>query len=506
MNSESSPTTGRPPAARLPVACLLALAALFGGCLEDTISPKLFGDVTGEVVAASDGAPLPDVTVTTNPPTSTVVTDAGGRFRLADVPEGTYALRATRDGYVTGVASVAVVGEGEASVGVRLLTDSASNTAPTAPVPTFPADGARGLPTSFTLSWRAADEDEGDVLRYTVTLFEGGAAEGRTLVTEATDTSAPVSDLRYGTTYRWQVSVTDGLAAPVRSAVTTFTTRPVPDYRILFARTDGGRYDVYATDGLDEIRLTDGAASNWRPRVNPQRTRVAFISNENVRPQLYTMARDGSDRRRVTGVPISGAELLELDYCWSPDGTKLLYPGGANLYEVNADGTGLRVYARAPFGSTFTGCDWSDQARPGVIARLAGADGYAASVVRVDANGNLSPLLPDEPGALGSAKLSVAGSGLLYSRDAAGFESLEGRQLNARAYVRSLVTGATLDLSAEKTPGTNDLDPVYSPDGARVLLVNTNNDGLSRSDLYVVGIDGEDRALLVEDAVMPEWR
>ena len=488
------------------LASLAGALALPSGCLEDTISPKLFGEIGGEVLAEDGGAPVAQATVTTNPPTSTVVTDADGRFVLPDVPEGTYALRTSSEGFVPGVTSVAVSGDRTSTVVVRLRTDSAANSAPATPVATFPEDGARALPTSLTFSWSATDADADDDLRYTVTLFEGGAAAGRLLAREVADTSAAVDDLRYGTTYRWQVSVTDGTAAPVLSPVATFTTRDVPDYRILFARTDGTRYDLYATDGLEEIRLTDGGPSNWRPRMNPQRTRVAFISNENVGPQLYTVARDGSDRRRVTEVPLSGADLLELDFAWSPDGTKLLYPGGANLYEVNADGSGLRVYARAPFGSTFAGCDWSGRATPGVIARLTGTSAYAASVVRVDADGNLSPLLPDEPGALSSARLSVAGTEVLYSRDMSGFESLGGRQLNARVFVRDIASGATADLSTGKAAGTNDLDPVYSPDGARVLLVNVNNDGLSRGDLYVVGADGEERTLLIGDAVMPDWR
>jgi subtilisin family serine protease len=64
--------------------------------------------VTGAVLDANDGRPIPGATVTANPGGRSVTTDAQGRYRLALIP-GPYRLTATAKNYETG--SVDVVGE-----------------------------------------------------------------------------------------------------------------------------------------------------------------------------------------------------------------------------------------------------------------------------------------------------------------------------------------------------------------------------------------------------------
>ena len=40
---------------------------------------------------------------------------------------------------------------------------------------------------------------------------------------------------------------------------------------------------------------------------------------------------DGSNLRRVTTIPVSGLMPSDLSFCWSPDGTQLLYPSNNKL-------------------------------------------------------------------------------------------------------------------------------------------------------------------------------
>ena len=487
----------------------LALLSLFclQGCEEDTIEPVLFGNVFGEVLERTDNVPVAQATISTNPPTSSVSTDAGGRFVLDNIPEGTYSLRAERDGFLTQVASVTVFGDQDANVIVRLERDTIDNAPPSAPTVVSPVDGATGQPVDVVLQWTATDADEDDVLEYEVLLFDGDMQHAESLISGTTDTAFVARGLDYGTNYFWQVVVSDGRNASVLSEVWGFTTLPFPDQRILFARAEDGRYDIYSADGLGaEIRLTDNGSSNWRPRMNPQRTRIAFISNRDIQPQLYVMNRDGSDVQQVTTVPISGAKLTELDFCWSPDGTRLLYMANSSLYLINVDGTGFARFAQAPVNFTFAEVDWTDQG-DFISYRIVGPDYYRSFIGVIDEQGNLGQyLFLDRDGATTGPRISIPGDEILYSHDVSGFESIDERSLDARIFRQSIATGAAIDVSFEKTPGTNDLDPIYSPDGSQILFTNTNNDGVSRRDIYIMNLDGTERELLFAGAEMVEWK
>jgi hypothetical protein len=69
-----------------------------------------------------------------------------------------------------------------------------------------------------------------------------------------------------------------------------------------------------------------------------------------------------------------------------------------------------------------------------------------------------------------------------------------------------MVSGETTDVSDNKPNGTNDLEPIFSPNEAFVIFTNTSNDGLSQKDVYRLEINAMDtRVLLFENAFMPDW-
>ncbi|MFK8058093.1 MAG: carboxypeptidase regulatory-like domain-containing protein [Saprospiraceae bacterium] len=486
---------------------LVLSTLLWSGCEEDTIEPTLFGSVFGEVLERDDNVAIPQATVSTNPPTSSVITDAGGRFVLDNIPEGTYSLRAEKNGFLTQVASVTVFGDQDANVIVRMETDSLDNAIPNAPVVIAPLDGATGQAVDVSLSWLALDADEDDVLAYDIVLFNFDMTLSQTLVAGTTDTTFLATDLEYGTNYFWQVIVNDGANLPVIGPVWSFATTPFPDHRFLFARSTNNKYDIFSADSLgNEIQLTENSGNNWRPRMNPQRNKIAFISNQNIEPQIYIMDRDGRNVEKITTLSISGGNQLELDFSWSPDGTKLLYSANSNLYTINIDGTGLTAFSQAPRDFTFVECDWTAQGNF-IVSRIVGADYYTSFISTIDAQGNFDRFVViDATGATGGPKLSIAGTDILYTHDVSGFESQEERQLDARIFTKNLTSGIPVDLSIEKLNGTNDLDPIFSPDGSKVMFTNTNNDGISVKDIYVMEIDGTDRRLLFSNAEMAEWK
>ena len=115
-------------------------------------------------------------------------------------------------------------------------------------------------------------------------------------------------------------------------------------------------------DGSNVVRLTDNNHVDNYPVWSPDGTRIAFISDRNVRvydrypaERLYTMAADGSDVRLVALE--SGEQTSTVGPYppkWSPDGERLAfvvyeervwnerrdaYVGGSAVYTVGADGT-----------------------------------------------------------------------------------------------------------------------------------------------------------------------
>lgn len=487
----------------------ISLFLLFSwSCQENTIEPEVFGSVFGEVLLTDENVPIEMATISTNPPTSSIFTDMDGRFVLEDIPEGTYSLRAEKSGFLTTVSTISVFGDRDASVIIRLAKDSLDNYPPTVPVAIMPVDGAASLPVNISLQWSASDPDEEDIATYTVLLFNEDQSQSIIVAEEIEDTTAMLMDLDYGTNYFWQVIASDGKNDPVYSPVWGFSTEAFPDLRYLYTKSDNGIYDIYASDELgNAIRLTENGASNWRPRMNPQRTKIAYISNFNIDPQLYIMDRDGSNQMQVTEIPVSSTgNQFELDFAWSPDGTQLLYMANAKLYTINMDGSGLSLFAQAPFGFTFAECDWTEQGN-NIAARTVGVNVYNSSMFVIDEDGEYtSQFFSDIPGSSGGPMFSIAGDKVLYTHDVSGFESADGRQLDSRIFIRDLTNNTVLDISFEKENGTNDLDPRFSPDGSKIIFLNTNNDGISQRDIWIMDVDGTDRELLFENAEMPEWK
>ncbi|MFB6193719.1 MAG: PKD domain-containing protein [Halobaculum sp.] len=85
-----------------------------------------------------------------------------------------------------------------------------------------PSSSSTGVPTDTTLSWSASDPD-GDSLTYTVYL-EAGDRTPDEKVGSGLSQSSVTPDLKPGTTYYWQVVVTDSDDATKRGPVWSFTT------------------------------------------------------------------------------------------------------------------------------------------------------------------------------------------------------------------------------------------------------------------------------------------
>jgi len=498
---------------RLNIPLLLLGLLLISSCREDTIKPTLFGSMVGTVIRDADNVAVNNAIISTTPPTSLILTDEFGRFALNDIEPGTYTIRAEKEGFAPEVESITVFEEKTANVIVKLAPDTLSNVAPSAPHSPTPADNSMDQEVEVTLEWTSSDSDRNDELRYDILLCQGNQTNCEMVGMDITENTFTLRNLSHNTVYFWQVVAKDK-ATEVYSNIWSFQTKPFPNHRFVYAKLNNGKYDVFSADGEgEEIQLTFNSGSNYRPRISPDRQKIAYISNIGIEPHLFVMNRDGSNQTQVTKeVPIDGFNNFDLDFAWSPVSSQLLYMNNNMLYMVNTNGTALRSIATAPEGYTFAEVDWmfTDLGNR-IIARVTGSTIYEADIFILDMQGNyLRQIFTDIPGRTGGLQFSIDGRFVLYTHDVSEFENAAGRQLDSRVFVKNLENNVTFDLSGidfrGKEAGTNDLDPRFSPDGAKIIFVNTNNDGISPRNIMTMDIDGKNRKVLFEGAEMPDWR
>ena len=491
-------------------AFLVGLVFVIGvwSCTEEAlIQPKTYGIVRGQVLLFDTKQGVAKASVRLSPTGRIVDTDSAGNFKFDSVSVGKYTLQATKVGYRIEVSTLEVEDSRTSTLTFFLTDDRTQNRPPDVPFRPSPIDGATMVGTAVKLAWKSKDLDRADsALTYDVIFFREGESSAKPFVTSLRADSLIVKDLRYNSTYYWQVIVKDRFTT-VLGEVWSFKTKPFPDQSYIFSKRVDGQLQIFSSNAQnDEIQLTKNA-SNWRPVFGPDRQRIAFISNVETDLHLYTMNRDGTQVRKISSAPISGISPTDLSFCWSPDGTRLLYPSNDKLYSVRADGGDLTIVAQAPAGRFFSGCDWTEQGNR-IAVRTTGGSVYDNELQILNAgDGTVARNLGRQTGRTGNPVFSIDGKQIAYTRDIRAFENAQGRQLDARIFLYDIASFTEKEISGTaKTAGTNDLDPRFSPNGARIIFTNTNNDGNSQRNIFTVDLAGANRAALISSGEMPYWR
>lgn len=110
---------------RFGLLALLCLggALLLAGCDDETLGPTARGDIDGEVRDAETGEPIAQASISTSPPTQSVLTDDDGSFNLTGVETGNYTIDISKTGYETAAVTVRV-NENEVAEATALLDRS----------------------------------------------------------------------------------------------------------------------------------------------------------------------------------------------------------------------------------------------------------------------------------------------------------------------------------------------------------------------------------------------
>jgi hypothetical protein len=477
-------------------------------CSEEKIGESQVGSVTGRVVSADTFEPMENVKILSSPTTSTVFTDAEGKFTIPNVKVGEYSFQAQKEGYVAKFEAVSVSANNTSEVVFELKKVTAENKPPTIPVLVSPADNSTGQQISLDLTWTATDPDTDAVLTYTVALRNSNNSD---IITYEgiKEKKITLTNLLFGVKYYWQVTVSDGTNTPVLSAVSSFTTVTFPTTRYLFVKTINDNNVIFtADDEGKQYQLTSSDKNYWRPRKNNQAQKIAFIGTTSSQNDIYTMNLDGSGVKKITtSVPIAGFNSDYIGFSWNASGNELIYPNFDKLYKINSDGSGLRKIFQTPNGKFISECDWSaDESK--IALKVNDANGYNAEIYVIDLSGIvLTSVISGQPGAIGGLNFSISGQKLVYTRDISGFENPNYRQLDSRIFEYNFSTASSTQVVTEKTAGTNDLDVRYSPNESELIFTNTSNDGVSQKNIMKTRNGAlNTRTILFSGVTMPDWK
>src|SRR5882672_823214 len=146
------------------------------------------------------------------------------------------------------------------------------------------------------------------------------------------------------------VCVLCALAFPVFDRAAAQNSNPKFNGKIAFVTNrNGPPGEIYVMnpDGSDQRNITKSPASETRPAFSPDGTKIAFVRDFNG---IFVMNPDGSGQTQILDGPSMGFRAGSISSFpdWSPDGKKIVFngamkgsPDGADIYVINADGTGL---------------------------------------------------------------------------------------------------------------------------------------------------------------------
>ena len=243
------------------------------------------------------------------------------------------------------------------------------------------------------------------------------------------------------------------------AAENTFTFLPVvvqprpPAYKIIYASDQDnapGVYDIFMmdTDGANVKNLTNTPAeSETYPTWSPDGTQIAYLSGTEDAADVFVMSSTGQQKLKVSGTPTARARGV----VWSPDSSRLGFvsdrddaAGIQDVFVVNRDGAGLTNLTHSTDRDEWS-LDWS----------------------------------PD-------------GAKIVYLAD------LSLHPISFIAHILTMNADGTNKVTISTNNGFN-LDPVWSPNGAKIAFILP---GFTGSGLATIQPDGTNRIFVTNPNVI----
>lgn len=491
---------------------ILILLFSFTSCSEELVEQSQKGILKGRVVKKGTNEPIINAKISTTPSTQTIFSDKDGMFEIKDIPAGNYSVKAELNGYVANFQAVNIKSENQlVTVIFEMSDDESLNSPPTAPQLLSPIDNAVDQPLTVQLSWSATDPDTKDSLTYKLTV-KNNINTNVIQVNDIKVKNYTLSNLQFGVSYFWQISVSDGIHPDVLSPTFKFTTSATPANRYHYVRKLNGNFVIMSSDSQgNNFQLTSSANNSWRPRKNNNAGLIAYLRTDAGGSHIFTINPDGSNPFKVTQIPVAGFNQNELDFSWNTSGSAFIYSNFDKLYRINKDGTGQQLIYTTPDGSLISEVDWSyDNSK--IAVKTNNFSGYNTKIFIIDMLGNvLQNVISFSTGASGGLNFSVDGQKLLYTHDVSGYQDSNYRQLDSHVFMYTLATNSILDITADsdRPNGTNDLDPRFSPNNSQIILMNTSNDNISQKNVVVIDLNNLmidfTRTILFANGEMPDY-
>ena len=299
-----------------------------------------------------------------------------------------------------------------------------------------------------------------------------------------------------------------------------------PNGKIVFQSTQGGdgfTNDIYVmdADGKRQTRLTDSPNDDSAPVWSPQGDKIAFVSDRRGAFEIFLMNADGSNQRPLR----NDGPVVGFDFVWSPDGTRLAYPSGGDIYVVEVAATGgvdstaapLNISTGKPAGSLDLEPSWAPGGGRLVIRNATNCPG-CSDLYTLNADGTDRVQITSAVGAEANPRWSPVGQQIAYeylnngrdlyvvNADGTGAVKVSGEVGSQGPAAWSpdgthvaFVSGVGTNVYAAGADGSgltqlSDLPAsgtvFWSPDGAKVAFHNAG----ASYDIYVVNADGGRRA------------
>ena len=225
---------------------------------------------------------------------------------------------------------------------------------------------------------------------------------------------------------------------------------------------------------------------------------IAFVSNRNGPPgEIYVMNPDGSGQRNITNSPAS-----ETRPAFSPDGKKIAFIRDfQGIFVMNPDGSGQRQILDGPpmgFGSITSFPDWSPDGKKIAFNGTVKSSSDGADVYVINADGTGLTRLTTDPADDSSPAWSPDGTKIAFS-------SIRNRVPNEVNY-EIYVMNADGSNQTRITNNTKfDSGPAWSPDGRRIAFTSRRDDNF---EVYVMNADGSNQTRLTKNPEQdsdPKW-
>lgn len=260
---------------------------------------------------------------------------------------------------------------------------------------------------------------------------------------------------------------------------------------IAFHSSDGaGNWNIYAVDSAGTVTKLTSGNRDYRPDYSPTGSKIAFQSVRDGDTEIYVMKSDGTSVTRLTHSPNDDARPS-----WSPDGKKIAFSsfrdGNAELYVMNADGSKpVRITNDSAWDTEPV---WSPDGSKLAYTHM--PNGGFADIFVINADGTGTPTNLTATGSAYENAPSWSPDGTKIAYRGEGPTSTD-------IFVVSSAGGSRVNLTNNSA---FEFDPTWSPDGSKLAYGKMVS---GDEDIYKMNSDGSNQVLVVDHLAYdqdPDW-